>query len=445
MYENKKILVLGAAKSGMAVTKLLLGKNNDITVSDMKPLKEADERFLKENNIKIVITNKQEDLVNAPWDLIIKNPAIMSTSKVMQAINEKNIRVENEMEVAYHFLPEDVKIIGVTGSNGKTTTTKIIYELLKASGFNPVLGGNIGYPLAEILPNIKKGGILLLEISDHQLCDLHDFKTHISVLTNICPTHLDYHGTYEAYKKTKSKIFQNQTASDYAIINMENADALEESQNAVSQKLFFSSKGSLNANAYLKDDEIYVNGQKVININDIRLKGIHNYENILAAYLVLSLFTSDFSKTHKFLENFCGVEHRIEYVKTINSVKYYNDSKSTNPTSTITALKTFSENINLILGGLNRNQDFHELDDYMQNVVAIYAIGETTDKVMEYAKSIGKKAYRCETLHNAMDKIVSNALPSEVVLLSPGSSSQDQYARFEDRGDEFKKYLENFS
>ncbi len=439
MYENKKILILGAAKSGIAVAKLLANKNNDITLCDLNDLDEKVKNELESLNIKIIITKNQIDLIDESYDLIVKNPAIASVSPLIKKCHELNLRVENEMEVAYHYLPKNVKIIGVTGSNGKTTTTTIIYEMLKCCGFSVKLGGNIGYPLAEILPTIKENDIVLLEISDHQLCDLNSFKTDISVLTNICPTHLDYHGTYEAYKKTKRKIFNNHTSNDIAIINLENEDALEESKDIPSKKLYFSSKNK--TNAYLNSGNIIVNDKVVININDIKLKGIHNYENILAAYLVLSNFTKDFEKVVPFLKNFGGVEHRMEYVTKVNGVEYYNDSKSTNPTATITALKTFDSPINLILGGKDRNQDYHELDEYMSNVKKIYAIGQTTDKVYEYAKELNIPCSKDYTLKEALKNIKREAIENDIVLLSPGAASQDQYKRFEDRGKEFKENI----
>ncbi len=439
MYENKKILILGAAKSGIAVAKLLANKNNDITLCDLNDIDEKVKNELESLNIKIIITKNQIDLIDESYDLIVKNPAIASVSPLIKKCHELNLRVENEMEVAYHFLPKNVKIIGVTGSNGKTTTTTIIYEMLKCCGFSVKLGGNIGYPLAEILPTIKENDIVLLEISDHQLCDLNSFKTDISVLTNICPTHLDYHGTYEAYKNTKRKIFNNHTSNDIAIINLENEDALEESKDIPSKKLYFSSKNK--ANAYLNNGNIIVNDKVVINIKDIKLKGIHNYENILAAYLVLSNFTMDFENAVSFLKNFGGVEHRMEYVTKVNGVEYYNDSKSTNPTATITALKTFDSPINLILGGKDRNQDYHELDEYMSNVKKIYAIGQTTDKVYEYAKELNIPCSKDYTLKEALKNIKSEALENDIVLLSPGAASQDQYKRFEDRGKEFKENI----
>ena len=236
VYKNLKILILGGAKSGLSVAKLV-ANDNDVTLTDMNPLKEEDEKYLKELNVKVIITKDQASLIDSSWDLIIKNPAIMYTSEVYQKCLKLNLKVENELEVGYHFLPENVFIIGVTGSNGKTTTTTLIYELLKKMGKSVVLAGNIGEPLCSALDRVKKNDILLLEISDHQLVDMHKFKTNISVLTNICPTHLDYHGTYEHYMLTKKKIFNNHTSKDLAIINYKNSDALLVSKDILSTKI----------------------------------------------------------------------------------------------------------------------------------------------------------------------------------------------------------------
>ncbi len=439
-YENKKILILGAAKSGIAVARLLAGKNNNIILTDLNEINEEVSRELESLGVKIVITKNQIDLLDESWDLIIKNPAIMSTSALIKKCDELNLRVENEMEVAYHFLPNDIKIIGVTGSNGKTTTTTMLYNMLMLSGYSVVLGGNIGTPLTDLLGNIKSGDILLLEISDHQLCDFHDFKTDISVLTNICPTHLDYHGSYEHYMMTKKNVFNNHTEKEIAIINKDNEDACKVSGDIKSTKVYFS-KFDKTCKTYYENGNIYLNGKHVLDASEIGVPGEHNIENVMAALSAASYFDLDMDKIKKFLRSFGGVEHRLEFVKNIDGVEYYNDSKSTNPTSTITALKTFNKNVHLILGGLNRNQDYHELDKYMKNVVYIYAIGGTTDAVADYAKELNIPCFKGYTLAKAMEFLKNNVSSGEVVLLSPGASSQDQYPHFEDRGNEFKNIV----
>lgn len=342
------------------------------------------------------------------------------------------------MEVAFHYINKPVKIIGVTGSNGKTTTTTLIYEVLKRAGKKVKLAGNIGTPLSKIVCDINEGDILLLEISDHQLIDFKDFKTDISVLTNLCPTHLDYHGSYESYKNVKHKIFNHHTNTDIAIINKSNYDSLSLTNDILSTKKYFN-----NDTNYIKNNNIYLNNKPILNIEDIVLRGIHNYENILAMMLVMETLNIDFKYAYEVLKEFKGVEHRLEYVTTKNGVKYYNDSKSTNPTSTVTALKSFDGNIHLILGGMERSQDFNELNPYLPKVKKIYAIGEVRNRIVEYANLNNIPCESYETLKEAMAVILLNTTSGDTVLLSPGGASWDQYAKFEDRGQEFKDLLKD--
>ena len=432
MFKNKKIFILGTARSGYNVAKLLY-KNNEIVITDKNDQDEEKVRELESLGVKFIKTDKPLDIFNASFDMVIKNPGVMPFHELLIEANKLNIPIYNEMEVAFHFLPKNIKIIGVTGSNGKTTTTTIIYELLKKMNISVVLGGNIGFPLSEVIPLIKNGDVLLLEISDHQLINFKDFKTDISVLTNLCQTHLDYHGNYENYKKVKHNIFNHHTEKDIAIINQNNLDSMDITKDIKSKKEYFNGK-----DAFIKDDFIFIKDEKIININDIKIKGQHNYENIMAALLVINEFEINKDIIKDFFMNFNGVEHRIEFVSQKDNLKFYNDSKATNPTSTITALDSFNEDIYLILGGMQRNQNFHELDNHLKNVKKIYAIGQVTDEVFDYAKEVNINSEKCYTLSKAMDMIKNDNLNNGVVLLSPASASWDQYDKFETRGDEFK-------
>lgn len=432
MFKNKKIFVLGMARSGYNVAKLLY-KNNEIVITDKNDQDEEKVRELESLGVKFIKTDKPLEIFNASFDMVIKNPGVMPFHELLIEANKLNIPIYNEMEVAFHFLPKNIKIIGVTGSNGKTTTTTIIYELLKKMNISVVLGGNIGFPLSEVIPLIKNGDVLLLEISDHQLINFKDFKTDISVLTNLCQTHLDYHGNYENYKKVKHNIFNHHTEKDIAIINQNNLDSMDITKDIKSKKEYFNGK-----DAFIKDDFIFIKDEKIININDIKIKGQHNYENIMAALLVINEFGINKDIIKDFFMNFNGVEHRIEFVCQKDNLKFYNDSKATNPTSTITALDSFNEDIYLILGGMQRNQNFHELDNHLKNVKKIYAIGQVTDEVFDYAKEVNINSEKCYTLSKAMEMIKNDNLNNGVVLLSPASASWDQYDKFETRGDEFK-------
>ena len=428
---NKKILVYGFKKSGYYVTKLL-NENNLVTVLD----KEYDEDSLEKLKILGVKYKLEDDDINVlDYDLIVRSPGIVPSNKIIKEAYDKGITVTNEVEIAYKYLPE-CKIICITGSNGKTTTTTMIYDILSKVFDNVHLAGNIGYPLSEIVPSVKKGDIIVMEISDHQLYDIIDFKCNIGVITNLCPTHLDFHGNYENYKNVKKKVFNKFTSNDISILNYKDKDLLELTKDIDSRKYYFN-----NEDNYIKDNYIYINNSKVLNIDDIKIKGIHNYENILACMLVVNLFNVDKDIIRKYLSEFKGVEHRIEYVTTYNNIEFYNDSKSTNPTSTITALKTFNKPIHLILGGFERSQDFNELNDYLDNVKCIYAIGEVTDRLADWANSRNINVVKSVTLTNALDSIKENVCENEVVLLSPASASWDQYDKFETRGEEYKNYI----
>ena len=438
MLENKKILILGMARSGYEVAKLL-SKNNKIIVTDMKDQDKSKIQELASLNIEFIKSSEPEAILDNSFDLLIKNPAVFPFNPCVTKAHDLNIPVVNEMEVAYHYLPKDVTIIGITGSNGKTTTTTLIYEVLKKAGLDITLGGNIGTPLSKLVNEIKPKSYLLLEISDHQLIDFHDFKTNISILTNICPTHLDYHGTYEAYKNTKHKIFDHHTNKDIAIINKGNFDADDITKDINSTKYYFNNNSN-----YYKDGIIYVDNQQVINTQDIILKGEHNYENILAMLVLLKILNIDFKYAYEVLKEFKGVEHRLEFVRTLNNVNYYNDSKSTNPTSTTIALKSFKSNIHLILGGMDRNQKFDDLIPYLNKITKIYAIGEIRAKIKDFCNKNNVKCEVHEYLKDALNSITKNVQENDTVLLSPGSASWDQYAKFEDRGEEFKNIVNSW-
>ena len=436
MLENKKILILGMARSGYHAAKLL-AENNEIIITDRSEQKKELVEELESLDVKFIQSETGLELLDESFDLIIKNPGIAPTHPLVKKANELEIRVVNEMEVAYHYLPKNVKIIGITGSNGKTTTTTILYNLLKLHGINVILGGNIGFPLSEVVSLVNENSVLVLEISDHQLYNLDTFKTDISVLTNICPTHLDFHGNYENYKNTKKKIFNNHTNLDMAIINYKNVDSLKITNDIISLKEYFNNEIN-----YYNEKGIYINNELVISLDDIKIKGEHNYENIIAALIVLKKFAFDKEIIKVYLSTFNGVEHRIEIVDSKSKIDFYNDSKATNPTSTLIALKTMVLPIHLILGGMERKQDFNELNGYIEKVKCIYAIGEVTDRVYDYANKLNIDCFKCYTLDNAMYEIKKRVCDNEAVLLSPASASWDQYDKFETRGEEFKNLVE---
>lgn len=442
MYENKNIVILGMARSGYEVARLLAKYKNDIIITDTKEqdLKKIGE--LSDLGIVFVQTEMQEALVNEKIDILIKNPGIRKDHPAVLKARSLGIPVVNELEVAYHFLPKGVTIIGITGSNGKTTTTTILYETLKKAGLPVHLAGNIGLPLSLTVQKMQENDYLVIEISDHQLLDMYDFKTDISILTNLSAVHIDFHGTYENYKMTKKKIFNHHTSNDLSIINIDNEDVLSISKDIASSKKTFSS--TKKADAYLEDGFICLNGEKVLPLDGIRIKGIHNYENIMCVLLALEKLKVDFSILREFLSTFSGVEHRIEYVDEIDGVSYYNDSKSTNTDSTITALKSFENHTILLLGGLDRGHLFDPLLPYMEHVKEVICFGETSARICDWACQNNIKVYAYTSLKDATVKAKEDAEKGDTVLLSPACASWDQYEKFEDRGEEFKKIIFSF-
>lgn len=443
MYKNKKILVLGMARSGYACSKILANLNSEVILNDGKEeslLNKEQIKELKELGITCIFGNHPDNLLDSSFDYVIKNPGIRNDHKYVLLASELNIPVINEVEFAYHLLPKDVNIIAITGTNGKTTTTTLTYNILKQGMSRVHLAGNIGYPLCSILGNIKSGDTIVMEVSCQQLANLHEFKPHIALLTNLSPAHIDFFLGYEHYKETKIKLFKNQIESDYAILNQDNSDSLDYLDNIKSKKLYFSTKTKENA-SYI-DNYLYHEDEKIMSRDLMFLKGNHNVSNALGAILIAKLMNISNEVIIDVLKNFRGVEHRLEYVDTINSRKFYNDTEATNIKCTQIALNAFSESTILFLGGLERGQKFEELTPFMKNVRVIIGIGECRERVREFANSLKIENYIYEHLHDGFKKAYEVSKEEEIILLSPASASWDQYKECEERGAEFKKLVE---
>lgn len=437
MFENKKIFILGMARSGYEAAKLLIQRKNRVLITDMKEQDEEKVNELKSLGVEYIITNNQEELLDNTYDYVIKNPGISYEHPCVVKAQKLGIPVICEVEVAYHLLPKDVKIIGITGSNGKTTTTTLVYEFLHTMGKSVYIGGNIGFPLCSLVNKLKSGDILVLEISGHQLHDCIDFKTDISIMTNLSEVHLDFFKTYANYKNMKARIFNHHTKNDLAILNLGNNDVLEVTENIKSRKVYFSSV--VKADAYLEDGAIYYNGEKIIETSAIRVKGNHNYENIMCAIIAAKEFGITNSQIKETLSKFSGVEHRIEYVRKLNGREFYNDSKSTNVKSTQIALGAFKQPTIILLGGLDRGHSFDELEEYMKNVSHIIAYGETKYRIKEFADRIKIDCIVVDRLEEAVKVAYNLSNEGDVILLSPACASWDQYKDFEERGTDFKR------
>lgn len=447
MFENNKILILGFARSGYEAAKFLAKRGNTVILNDAKEEEKQDKNKveeLKELGVNFIFGSHPDDLLDSSFDYLIKNPGVPIDHKYVLKARELGIEVINEVEMAYRLIPKDknIKVIGITGTNGKTTTTTLIYEFLKQDGRRVHLTGNIGYPLCGFLDKLQENDIIVMETSCQQLENTDLYNPDVAVLTNIDVAHLEFMKTYEHYKEVKAKIFKNHDSNHVAIINMENEESIKISKNIKSTVKYFSSKNVING-AYIKDRFIYYYDEKIVSLDDIRLKGMHNYENIMCAIMATKEFGIKNDSIVTVLKNFNGVEHRLEFVREVNGVKYYNDTEATNIKCTQIALRSFDEKTVLILGGYERGQDFYELKDFVKNVKAIVAIGQCRARVKEFGDSMNIPTYEYERLSEGFEKCVDLANENDVVLLSPASASWDQYKQCEDRGAEFKELVNN--
>ena len=441
MFENKKVLILGFARSGSEAARYLINHNNEVIVNDGAAKEKLDIEKIEELEklgVKFVLGEHPDDLLDDSFDYLIKNPGVPIEHKYVLKARELGVEVINEAEMAYRLLPSDVTLIGITGTNGKTTTTTLTYEILnKAFGDRVHLTGNIGFPFISTVDKLKSNDIIVMEVSCQQGENFTDFRPHIGVFTNLSEAHIDFMKTFQHYREVKAKMFYNQDENDIAIMNSENELVLNELKDIVSIKKYFSSKEKIEG-CYCIDGAIYYYDDKVMDTDLIKIKGIHNIENCMCAIMVAKEFNVSNEVIVDVISNFRGVEHRLEYVDTINGVEYYNDTEATNIKCTQIALSSFKCPIILFLGGLERGQNFEELNPFMDNVKAIIAIGTCRERVKEYAESIGKEVYVYEHLVDGFDKTQEIVKPGDVVLLSPASASWDQYKECEVRGAEFK-------
>ena len=442
MFENNKIFILGMARSGYEAAKLLASRNNEVILNDSNADQDKNHiQELEELGVKLVFGDYNFDMLNGV-DYLIKNPGIKDTHELVIEAKRRDIPVINEVEMSYRLLPKDITIIGITGSNGKTTTTSLTYEILKNAKLPVTLAGNIGYPLSTYVRDIKSKDILLMEISIQQLCNFDEFKTNISVLTNIFDAHLDFVGSKENYINIKKRIFNHHTKSDLAILNYDNEVVLNNTHDITSHKEYFS-KSNTKAKCYMIDNDIYYDNNKIISTSDILLKGNHNYENIMAAIMIAKRLNVSDEIIVDTLKNFKSVEHRIEFVKELNGVKIYNDSKATNVTATKIALNSFKEPTILLLGGLDRGHSFDDLIPYLGNVKLVVCYGQTKSRIKEFCDKINIECIEKDTLKDATDVAIDSSIKGDIILLSPACASWDQFKDFEERGRIFKEIINN--
>lgn len=436
-FRHKKVLVLGLAKSGTSAANLLHNLGAIVTVNDRKPFAENPEaQELLEKGIKVICGEHPDDLLDDGFELIVKNPGIPYSNFIIQDALRRHIPVITEVELAYRV--SEAEFIGITGTNGKTTTTTLIYEILRTGDRSPLLAGNIGIVASDVVQEATSKNIIVTELSSFQLLGIDKFRPKIAVITNLYSAHLDYHGSREEYLAAKENIIKNQGPDDYLIINLDQEECRTIAQKARSKVIGFSRKGFLTEGASYHDGSLYFHGEKFMERKDIPLPGDHNLENILAALAVAKVLDVDDEAIRHVLRNFQGVKHRLQYIGDVQGRKFYNDSKSTNVLATQVALKSFTEPVILLAGGLDRGEDFSDLIPYLKSVKALVAFGETKEKLAKIGKEAGlKTVHLVENVEEAVPLSYSLSQPGDIILLSPACASWDQYPSFEVRGDIF--------
>jgi len=436
-YHHKKILVLGLAKSGVTAAALLHKLGAFVTVNDKKPLSENPEaQGLLEQGIKVICGEHPIELLDEGFELIVKNPGIPYHNPMIEGALEKGIPVITEVELAYEI--SEAPFIGITGTNGKTTTTTLVFEMLNAGKKQPLIAGNIGTVASGVAQEATKENTIVIELSSFQLMGIRTFNPHIAIITNLYDAHLDYHGSRKEYIKAKANITINQTEQDYLIINADQEDTMEIARNSKASIIPFSTKKTLSEGAFIQDGWVMFNGEKVIAISEIALPGIHNLENILSATAAAKLSGVENSAIQEILRTFTGVRHRLQYVADVNGRKVYNDSKATNILATVNALAAFKAPVILLAGGLDRGNEFDELLPYLNNVKALITFGQTAAKLERVGSQAGIKSIsRVDNVEKAVPEAYRYSEPGDIILLSPACASWDQYKSFEVRGDIF--------
>ena len=435
-FANKKVLVLGLAKSGESAARLLDKLGAIVTVNDGKPFEENPAaQSLLEEGIKVITGGHPLELLDEDFEWMVKNPGIPYNNPMVMRALEKKIPVITEVELAY--LISDAPIIGITGSNGKTTTTTMIAEVLTAGGQNGLLSGNIGFPASQVAQDAGETDTLVMELSSFQLMGIEAFHPEIAVITNLMPTHLDYHGSFEEYVAAKWNIQKNMTASDYVVLNFNQDLAKELAKKTAAKVLPFSTQEQVDG-AYLDGDVLTFRGEAIMKASELGVPGSHNVENALATIAVAKLRGIDNQVIKETLAHFGGVKHRLQYVGEINQVKFYNDSKSTNILATQKALSGFDNSkVILIAGGLDRGNEFDGLVPDIKGLKKMVILGESAARVKRAADQAEVSYLDASDIRDATRKAFSVAEPGDVVLLSPANASWDMYKNFEVRGDEF--------
>ena len=445
---NKRVLVVGLGKSGVASALFLKAKGARVTVSDSKPQDQLKDQIpvLLDNGIAVE-TGGHGERTFGGQDLIVVSPGVPTDSPPLVQARALGENVIGEVELAAQFFPG--RIVAITGSNGKTTTTTLAGEIIAAAGYRTAVGGNIGTPAISLVESATPDTTAVLEVSSFQLETIQTFRPQIAVVLNVTPDHLDRHRTFAAYADAKARIFENQRAGDFTVLNADDPTCVELAARTRAQVFWFSRTAEVKQGAFAREGRILfrdASGQKeIMLVSEIPLKGAHNVENVLAAVCVGALLGCEPDRIRTAVRNFKAVEHRLEHVATIDGVDYYNDSKATNVDATIKAIESFPANIHLILGGKDKDSNYTVLNELLQKrVKRVYTIGAAAAKIESQIVSSnngGPEIDHAETLETAIRHAAEVATPGDIVLLAPACASFDQFRNYEHRGKAFKQVV----
>ena len=449
---NKRVLVVGLGKSGVAAALFLKARGAKVTVSDVKPQDELGEDIpvLLDHGITVETGGHGERTFHGQ-DLIVVSPGVPFDVGPLAQARALGEPVIGEIELAAQFLQGP--IVAITGSNGKTTTTTLAGEVVAAGGHSTLIGGNIGTPAISLVDGSTPATIVVLEVSSFQLETIQTFRPKIAVVLNVTPDHLDRHRTFAAYTDAKARIFENQQNDDFAVLNADDPTCVELAGRTRAQVFWFSRQKEVKQGTYARDGRILfrdTQGQhEIMLVSEIPLKGGHNVENVMVAICVGALMRCKAEQIRQAVRSFKAVEHRLEYVATVRGVEYYNDSKATNVDATIKALESFPANVHLILGGKDKDSDYSLLNDLLrQRVKRVYTIGAAAGKIESQiisSKHGGPEIVHAETLENAVKHAAAVAHPGDIVLLAPACASFDQFRNYEHRGRVFKQVVSDLA